>query len=210
MDPACWLWEKDPGFRAFARGNFNNISPNRSARPTTGCGATSASLWVHRNFFWQLSRDGNLRGSGMLNATTASLKPSFRGSWSVATPWSAEEMLDGQHQRGDILTRARTTYKSLLQKRLEEDLCWIVPRVLPTTESIEGLNWNESVVANLKYLSCATDGWLNAHTPNAITGFTMCLMTLWKNTKYSLFASTFKTTTNLTISKMAFLQHDAT
>ena len=40
-----------------------------------------------------------------------------------ATPSSAEEMLDGQHQRVDISIHARTVHKGLLQKRLEEGLC---------------------------------------------------------------------------------------
>ena len=40
-----------------------------------------------------------------------------------ATPWAAEEMLDGQHQRVDIPAKARSAHKGLLQKRLEEDLC---------------------------------------------------------------------------------------
>ena len=31
----------------------------------TGCGARSTSLWVHRNLFWQLSRDGNLHSFGI-------------------------------------------------------------------------------------------------------------------------------------------------
>ena len=43
------------------------------------------------------------------------------GGW--ATPWSAEEMLDGQRQRVDILAHARSAHKGLIQKRLEEDLC---------------------------------------------------------------------------------------
>ena len=47
------------------------------------CGARSTSLWVHRNLFWQSSRDGNLYGSGMSHATTASPKPSFRAPWRV-------------------------------------------------------------------------------------------------------------------------------
>ena len=37
-----------------------------------------------------------------------------------ATPWSAEEMLDGQHQRVDVSAHARTAYKGLPQK---EDFC---------------------------------------------------------------------------------------
>ena len=42
------------------------------------------------------------------------------GGW--ATAWSAEEMLDGQHQRVDYPAPTRTAHKGLLQKRLEEDL----------------------------------------------------------------------------------------
>ena len=43
------------------------------------------------------------------------------GGW--VTPWSAEKILDGQHQRVDTPAHARTAHKGLLQKRLEEDLC---------------------------------------------------------------------------------------
>ena len=64
------------------------------------------------------------------------------GGW--ATPSSAEKMLDGQHQRVDIPAHARTAHKGLLQKRLEEDLCYIVLHVPPTTQSVKGLNWNRT------------------------------------------------------------------
>ena len=40
-----------------------------------GAGQDQLLLWGHRNLFWQLSRDGNLRGSGMSHASTASPKP---------------------------------------------------------------------------------------------------------------------------------------
>ena len=40
-----------------------------------------------------------------------------------AMPWSAGEMLDGQHQRVDIPGHGRPADKGLLQKRLAEDLC---------------------------------------------------------------------------------------
>ena len=43
------------------------------------------------------------------------------GEW--ATPWSVEDMLDGQHRRADIPARARTAHMVILQKRLEEDFC---------------------------------------------------------------------------------------
>ena len=63
------------------------------------------------------------------------------GGWTML--WSAEEMLDGQHQRVNIPAHARAAHKGLLQKSLEEDLCWIVPRVPPTTQSVRRLNWTE-------------------------------------------------------------------
>ena len=39
------------------------------------------------------------------------------------SPWSAEEMLDEQHQRVDIPAHARIANTGLLQKTLEDDLC---------------------------------------------------------------------------------------
>ena len=106
-------------------------------------GAISASLWVHRNPLWQPSRDGTC----MIRACHTPRQPvkdhpSGRiGGW--ATPWSAEEMLAGQRQRVDIPARAKTAHKGPLQKRLEEDLCWIVPHVPPTTQSVMRLNWTD-------------------------------------------------------------------
>ena len=38
------------------------------------------------------------------------------GGW--VTPWSEEEMLDGQHQRVDIPAHAKTAHKGLLQKKI--------------------------------------------------------------------------------------------
>ena len=40
-----------------------------------------------------------------------------------ATPWLAEEMLDGQHQRVDVPAHARTAHNNFLQKTLRENLC---------------------------------------------------------------------------------------
>ena len=52
-----------------------------------------------------------------------------------------EEMLNGQYQRVDITTHVRTAHNGLLQKRLEEDLCWIVLHFPPMTQSVR--NWTE-------------------------------------------------------------------
>ena len=135
-------------FRVTAFTHPSNCTSYSGTRPTSEYGAWSTSLWVHKTLFWQLSRDRNLQGSGMSHATTASPKPSFRDPRGWATPWSAEEMLDGHHQRVDIPAHARTAHKVLLQKRLEEDLCWIVPHVAPTTQSVKKLNWTEQTAQN--------------------------------------------------------------
>ena len=116
MYPVRWLWKKKKGFglsKACARGNFS-VSPTWSTRPPTGCWAGSTSFWVHRNIFWQLSRDGNWHGSGM--SQPFHNHPSLHfGGW--ATPWSPEEMLDGQHQRVDSPAHARAAHEVLPQKR---------------------------------------------------------------------------------------------
>ena len=49
------------------------------------------------------------------------------GGW--VPPWSAEKMLDGQHP-----AHARTAHNGLLQKRLEDVLCWIVCQIGQGTE----------------------------------------------------------------------------
>ena len=83
MDPVWWLKKKTSRpLKPSAWGNFS-ASPTWSTRPTTGCGTRSTSLWVCRNHFWQLSRDGNLHGSGMSRTMAISPKPSFRAPWRV-------------------------------------------------------------------------------------------------------------------------------
>ena len=66
----------------------------RNTRPTTGRGARSTSLWVHRNLFRQMSRDGNLHGSGISNVTTASIKPF------VTAPWREGDAVVGRGNAG--------------------------------------------------------------------------------------------------------------
>ena len=56
--------------------------------------STINSVWVHRNLFWQLPRDGNLHGSGMSHTTTASPKSSF------GTPWRVDDAMFGRGNAG--------------------------------------------------------------------------------------------------------------
>ena len=77
--------------------------------------------WVRSEIDFLVGLLGNSPGnSGISHAMTASPKPSFGGTLDGG---SAEDMLDGPHQRVDIPAYARTAHKGLLQKRLEEDLC---------------------------------------------------------------------------------------
>ena len=52
-------------------------------------------------------------------------------------------MLDEQHQKVGSPANARTVHKGPLQKRLEEDLCGIIPLVPTMTLSVKGLNCSE-------------------------------------------------------------------
>ena len=67
-----------------------------------------------------------------------------------ATPWSAEEMLDGQYQRVDIPACTRAAHKGFLQKRMEDDHRWIVSHVTPTTQSVNPLIWVTRLTRSLK------------------------------------------------------------
>ena len=52
-DPACWLWEKDPGFRnQMSAESSSHLLLTGSTRPTTGCGARSS---------WTTSKSGRPR-----------------------------------------------------------------------------------------------------------------------------------------------------
>ena len=77
MYPAYWLKKGLRLSKPSAWGNFS-VSPTRSTRPSTECGARPTSVRVHRNLCWQLTRDGNLHGSVMSHATHDSLFRTLR------------------------------------------------------------------------------------------------------------------------------------
>ena len=108
---------------------------------TTGCGARSTSLWVHRKLFWQLSRDGNLHGSGMSHAMTASPKSSFTAPWRMGDVVVRRENAGWTTAKsGHPSSCARTDHDGLPQKRLEESFGSIIPHVPRATRSVEGLD----------------------------------------------------------------------
>ena len=63
------------------------------------------------------------------------------GGWTLL--WSAQEMLDGQHQRVDIPAYAITAHKGFLRRELEEDLCWIIPHLPPPPQLNQSRDWTE-------------------------------------------------------------------
>ena len=66
-----------------AWGNFS-VSHTWSTKTMTGCRARSTFMWVHRNLFWQLSRDRNLHGLGMSHHNSLSktiLWGTLDGGW---------------------------------------------------------------------------------------------------------------------------------
>ena len=72
----------------------------------------------------------------LLHTTTASPKPSFRAPWRWAIPWSAEEMLGGQHHRVDIPAHARFAHKASCRKD------WKITSVeLSLMSQFKGLSW---------------------------------------------------------------------
>ena len=131
------LWKRSRPLKPRAWGNLS-ASPTWSARSTTGCRARSTPLWVHRN---QEMETCIVRACHMLQQASPKHPSGHLRGWVMLL--LAEEMLDGQHQGADIPAHARTVHKGLLQKRLEEDLCWIVSRVPLMTQSVKGLNWTE-------------------------------------------------------------------
>ena len=89
-----------------------------NTRPTTGCRARSTSLWGSTG-----ASSGNCQKTEtcMVRACHTPRQPlqnhpsRHLGGW--ATPWSAEEMMDGQHQRVCTPAHARTAHKGLRQEK---------------------------------------------------------------------------------------------
>ena len=96
------------------------VLPTCSTRPTTGCGARS-TLWVHKNLFWHGS--GRESQQPLQHHHLRHLKGGWRRGW------LGKVTLGGQYQGVTVPAYARTAHHGFLQKRLEEGLVWIVPKV---------------------------------------------------------------------------------
>ena len=143
MDPACWLWKKDPGFRK---------QVHEKTSPHLLLGSQDQQLGEEHNQLPCGSRgtsSGNCQetetcvvwASHMPRQPLQNHSSGHHGGWTAL--WSAEEMLDGQHSRVNVPAHTKTVHNGLLQKRLEENICWFVCHVPPTTQSTKGLDWTE-------------------------------------------------------------------
>ena len=100
--------------------------------------STRFELW-----FWQLSRDGNLHGSGMSHTTTASPKPSFRAPWSMGDTVVGRGNAGWTTQKVDIPAHAKMRTRASFGKdwkRISAESSLICPqrpnRSRDCTESI--------------------------------------------------------------------------
>ena len=98
-------------------------------------------------------------------------KPSFQAAWKVGHATIGSENAGWTTSKGGHPCNAGTAHNGFLQKRLEEDLCSIVPHVSPTTKSVIGLNWTElcGVKEDCRHLHLIWQ-WFNCSMLNLIDG----------------------------------------
>ena len=147
-DSAGWLWEKDPCFR-------NEVPKKTSSLLLLG--AQEKRLSAEQD---ELPCGPKGTSTGNCQETETRMpRACYAPRQSLQKHRSAEQMLDGRRHRVDIPVHARTTSNDLQQKRLGNDLCWIVPHPppqphSPTTQSVKGLNWPELFVWRSISLRC--------------------------------------------------------
>ena len=117
--PHLWLWNMDPawwlkkGSRLSKPSAWGNLSATWCTRPTTGCEARCGSTGISSSSYQQ-TETCMVRACHMPWQPPQNHLSGHIGGW--AMPWSAEEMLDGQHQRVNIPAHARTAHKVLPRK----------------------------------------------------------------------------------------------
>ena len=131
------------------------------------------------------SIDGIFYGSGTRYGRLQNHPSGPLGEW--ATQRSTEQMLDGQHLKVEIPAHARTANNSLLQKRLEEDLCWIVPHVPLTTHSVKGLNWTKLNCFSLTPLFAVNWAGYSKNQSISAVGILISLRLQWQYFRQSFF-----------------------
>ena len=108
-----------------------------------GCGTRSSSLWVHRNLFLQLLRDGNLHGSGMSHHDSLS-KTILQGTLEGGRRRGRQRKcwVDNMKEWTSLTMPKLFTNASCGKgwKRVSAESSLMSPR---TTKSVKGLNWRQ-------------------------------------------------------------------
>ena len=133
----AYSWKKDPGFR-------NQVPEETSPHLLLGVQSQrlGAELDQHPCGSIGTSSDNcQETETCLVRACHTPRQPPQNHPSGHLRGWSAEEMLNEQHQKVDIPAHTRTVHSGLLQETLEENLCWIVCHVPPTTQSVKGLTW---------------------------------------------------------------------
>ena len=121
--PCLLTLKKNPGFQNQVPGETSlhlllgaQDQQLGAAQDQLPCGSTGTSSGNHQEMETCMVQACHTPQQPLQNHLSGRL-----GGW--ATPWLAEEMLDRQHQRVDILTLARTALNGRLQKKLQKNLC---------------------------------------------------------------------------------------
>ena len=134
--------KKDPGFR-------NQVHEETSPyllleHKTNECMWSKSQLRLGpREPLLATVKKGKLAWFGHVTRHDSLSKTILQGTFAeCATPWSAEGMLDGQHQRVDVTTNARTVRKGLLQKKTGRGSLLNRPSCLPDDPIGQGIELN--------------------------------------------------------------------
>ena len=85
-------------------------------------------------------------GDPVSHTTTACLKPFFRAPWRVGKAMVSRENAGWTRSKsGHPCPWQSSLQEPPAKKELDEDLCWIVPQIPTTTQSVKGLNCTDPV-----------------------------------------------------------------
>ena len=126
--PERWFWRGCcPNHANFSLSRNGGVQRVENRREVTGSHSPGQSVCVNLTIVPE-GRPRPTRTEQLLRACHAPGQPLAQGTLERrTTPWSAEEILDGQRQRVDIPAHARTAHKGLPLRRPERDLCRSVP-----------------------------------------------------------------------------------
>ena len=135
--PERWFWRGCcPNHANFSLSRNGGVQRVENRREVTGSHSPGQSVCVNLTIVPE-GRPQPTRTEQLLRACHAPGQPLAQGTLERrTTPWSAEEILDGQRQRVGVHAHVRSAQDDLPQKRLEKDLCGVVPQLSPPDDPV--------------------------------------------------------------------------